>query len=124
MAGSTFYTERCLLDVSFDLAFPDTDDTPASLGQKLVVATVSCAIGVDLLAPALCIGSLEGSRRVNGATVPVTAVDEDSQVPAGEHEVGSAPSHKTAMEPEAEAQGMHRLTELQLRLGVLGLSGS
>lgn len=95
--------------------FPEPDRGPAKCVQSPVRVGVPRTIGLDLLAPEICIALRPGA--VLRATVPETAIDEDGYPCTGENDVGGAPQpgQNWHLETITEALGVQGLTEADLR---------
>jgi hypothetical protein len=94
------------------LVFPNSDDYPSGFSKGRVVTTVTSNIRSELGAPP--IGIRLRSHRMLWATMPKTAVNEDSDLGSGENNVWS-PRNGWNIDPVSKPTSVQFLSQCQFR---------
>ena len=102
---------------------PDSEHMPSVRGQSPCGLDITFPIAKDLPVPVLAVGPW--SLVVLQASVPETAIDEDRESRASEHDIRSAPKGGDRAEVDSvpEPVGMQKFTYQELRGGVAALVG-
>mgnify|MGYP002776994763 CR=1 FL=1 len=110
--------EPCPARSGFQLALPHHQHPPAGSAQLGLLALVVDDVAADLVHPEL--GTGLGHHEVAAALVlvPEAAVDEDYGATLRQNDIGLA-GQVFPVQPEAIAGGVEKLTNQQLRLGIL-----
>lgn len=105
-----------------ELAFPNTNDIPASIDEVGLVSTIPESVSIDLAFPeiSVCFGCL--GMLATLVTMPKTTVNEDYGSVFGQHDVGCAGKF-TVADTKAQPLCKKELPNQHLGLGVLAFDG-
>lgn len=102
--------------LALDRAFPNYQDTPTQFTQRIFTAKIAFYISLDLFLPELLPGS-GPAKQMAIVAVPEAAVYQHNDVPAREHQIGSA-RKLPIMQSVSVTQSVQRTANQKFGLGI------
>ncbi len=100
------YFSSGAVQVSSRFTFPDAEDVPTSLSERLICRMVAGLISLKLGSPLLGVGSAKLFRPVLGAVVPIAPINEYSEPITRKYQVRRELSNPL-IQSEPESQRMY-----------------
>ena len=99
-------------------AFPDGEDAPAETLERAFVFGVAGGVAGEFGGPEVAVGGGKTAGAAVGVLMPEAAVDKKHGAARSENEVGFS-GEVAALQPVAEAEGSHELTDHFFRFGIM-----